>query len=509
MEAKEERIRAITKLYYSNPKVQEALVKFGRDREVVPRYFEGFGKRPDSIQYPSDVQGPVFKGATSFHCSQEIWKDPLKINSDGGMDEMNELRKGWDLLIDIDSPFLDYAKIAAKLIIKEFKKRGIKNYGIKFSGSKGFHIIVSSKAFPEEYEGVLTKDMFPEWPRAITEYLMYKIREEYSKEIDRISTENEIEERTDISKEDFVVVYCTQCNKPTRKGNIVFFKCNECGMENEIRDHKITKKRLKCLREDCPGIREIIDSKEYHYCENCKDHENKKIQLNSDRNPEYFEKAKERVGSPDLILVSSRHLFRMPYSLHEKTALASVVLSENELDSFNPNDANPLQVKIRDFIPNNNEGEAEKLLGEAINWKKETTQTEEEINKKKYSRTDKIELTGVTEDDFPESIKKLLNGLKDGRKRGLFILITFLRSCGFSPEYINEKVREWNKKNDQPLKEGYVKSQIDWHLKQKKQILPPNYENPSFYRDLGLIDKKQDAKNPIVDVLRRKRKYGR
>ena len=56
MEVKEERIRAITKLYYSNPKVQETLVRFSQNREVVPRYFEGFGKRPDTIQYPSDIQ---------------------------------------------------------------------------------------------------------------------------------------------------------------------------------------------------------------------------------------------------------------------------------------------------------------------------------------------------------------------------------------------------------------------------------------------------------------------
>ena len=42
---KEKKIRAITKFYYSKPEVQEALVKFSREREVVPRYFEGFGKR--------------------------------------------------------------------------------------------------------------------------------------------------------------------------------------------------------------------------------------------------------------------------------------------------------------------------------------------------------------------------------------------------------------------------------------------------------------------------------
>jgi DNA-binding transcriptional ArsR family regulator len=109
---------------------------------------------------------------------------------------------------------------------------------------------------------------------------------------------------------------------------------------------------------------------------------------------------------------------------------------------------------------------------------------------------------------FPESIKKLLKGLKDGRKRGLFILITFFRSLNYTPEEINNRIREWNKLNPVPLKEGYVKSQIDWHLKQKRKILPPNYENDAFYKDLGIIDKRPDAKNPLVE-LKRNMKKGR
>ena len=89
---KEKRVRGITRLYYSNPKIQEFLVKFSQDRETIPRYFEGFGKRPDSIQYPSDIMGLVNKGATSFHCSEELWEDPLRINSDMGIEEFNEFQ---------------------------------------------------------------------------------------------------------------------------------------------------------------------------------------------------------------------------------------------------------------------------------------------------------------------------------------------------------------------------------------------------------------------------------
>src|SRR5271157_2748020 len=133
---KEQRIRKITNLYYSRPEIQNILFEFSKDREVCPRYFEGFGKRPDSFQYPNDIFELAKKGATSFHCSEELWKDPLKVETGMSEKQLNELRKGWDLLIDIDSKYIDYSKIAAQSIIKLLNFYGIKNVGIKFSGSK-------------------------------------------------------------------------------------------------------------------------------------------------------------------------------------------------------------------------------------------------------------------------------------------------------------------------------------------------------------------------------------
>jgi len=79
---KEQRIRKITHLYYSRPDVQKVLFEFSKNREICPRYFEGFGKRPDSFQYPSDIFELVKKGATSFHCSEELWKDPWKYRQE-------------------------------------------------------------------------------------------------------------------------------------------------------------------------------------------------------------------------------------------------------------------------------------------------------------------------------------------------------------------------------------------------------------------------------------------
>ena len=154
----------------------------------MPRYFEGFGKRPDSLQYQGDVFESIKKGATSLHCSQELWREPLEISTNMNEKQLNELRIGWDLILDIDSKYLDYSKILARQIIKVLRFYGVKGVGIKFSGSKGFHLIVPSKSFPEEINGVKTKDMFPLWPRILTQFIMEACSAELIKGITEISS---------------------------------------------------------------------------------------------------------------------------------------------------------------------------------------------------------------------------------------------------------------------------------------------------------------------------------
>jgi hypothetical protein len=167
----EKRIREITLAYYSRPDIRKAMFDFSKNRECIPRYFEGFGKRPDNFQYDADILESVRRGATSFHCSEELWSDPLEISTDMSREELEEIKIGWDLLLDIDSPYLEYSKIYAGLLVDALKLHGIENIGVKFSGSKGFHILVPWKAFPIDVYGQKTKNMFPEWPRIICEYL--------------------------------------------------------------------------------------------------------------------------------------------------------------------------------------------------------------------------------------------------------------------------------------------------------------------------------------------------
>ncbi len=69
---REDRIRKITKMYYSRPEIQKAIFEFSKNRETIPRYFEGFGKRPDSVNYPNELLELVKKGAN-------VKKNQLKL----------------------------------------------------------------------------------------------------------------------------------------------------------------------------------------------------------------------------------------------------------------------------------------------------------------------------------------------------------------------------------------------------------------------------------------------
>ncbi|MFH1586155.1 MAG: DNA primase small subunit domain-containing protein [archaeon] len=399
---KEHRVRKITHLYYSRPEIQKIMFEFSKNREISPQYFEGFGKRPDSFQYPGDMFELVKKGATSFHCSEELWRDPLNIITGMTEEEANDLRVGWDLLIDIDSKYIDYSKISAKVILNILKFHGIKNVGIKFSGSKGFHIIVPWKAFPKEINEVKTSDMFPEWPRIIVNYIMEKTKDQL------------IEKISDIE-----------------------------------RPSKYVK--------DFQAPKEVM---------------------------------------PDIVLVSPRHLFRMPYSLHEKTALASVVLKEDEIKDFQMKDADPMKVKVREFMPDSVEGEASELLMQALDWYRETKIFKDSEKKKDFDYQP-IKLTNLSDENFPPCIKRILLGLVDGKKRAVFVLINFFRSVGMDREELEKRIYDWNKKNKPKLKEGYIKSQLSWSFK-RKQVLPPNCKE--FYQGIAVCEPDDFCKlikNPV------------
>ncbi|PIN90255.1 hypothetical protein COU57_04055 [Candidatus Pacearchaeota archaeon CG10_big_fil_rev_8_21_14_0_10_32_14] len=413
---KEKRVRNLTALYYSRPEIQKAMYEFSKNREIAPRFFEGFGKRPDVLQYYSDIFSLSQKGATSFHCSEELWSDPLQIVTGMNEKQANELRIGWDLLIDIDSKYIDYSKVCAKIIIKFLEFQGIKNIGIKFSGSKGFHIIVPWKAFPKIVFGQKSSEMFPEWPRIISRYITERVKDGLVKELSKLTI------------------------GPTSA---------------YIKDQTVS-----------------------------------------------------QLVMPDIILVSSRHLFRMPYSLHEKTALASIVLDKDKIMDFDVQDANPLKVtkeKIYPFNPENTkDGEASRLLMQALDWYKDQNINEDTQTQSSRNFDFKpIKLEKISDEFFPPSIKQILQGVQDGRKRALFILINLFRSIGMEKDELEKRIYDWNNKNEVQLKTGYIKSQLMWSYR-NKIVPPPNFDK-YYYQGIGVIPTPEEIRlrNPINYVLKK------
>ncbi len=405
-----ERIRELARRYYRRKDIQKALVSFSPNREVSPRYIDSFGKRPDFLQYESDVSALAEKGATSFHCSEELWHDPLQIKTEMNEEQFNKLRIGWDLLLDIDTKYIEYGKIAAELLIEALRFHNVNNFGIKFSGGSGFHLCVPWKSFPKQIGETDVKNSFPDLPRKIVAYLYSMIKKQLAERIRDLDAE--------------------------LKGRRIY-------------DEDAVKKLM-----------------------------------------------------PDVILVSPRHLFRMPYSLHEKSGLSSIVIKPEQIKNFQPSWAKPDIAVPKQYLPEAEENEARELVMQALDAVKEEKKTET----KREFRTE-INIKDLSPSLYPPCIQAILNGVKqDGRKRALFILLNFFKSIQMNNDEIEKNVTEWNKKNYKQLREGYIKSQLFW-FKRQKAILPPNCDKPN-YKDIAVCNPDslcKLVKNPVNYVVRKAR----
>jgi len=178
-----QRLRKTAYNYYFRKDVQAALAEQAQNKETIPFYFDTFGKRPDIIEYPQDIANLAAKGATSFHASEETWQNPLEINTNLKIEQLNKLRIGWDLILDIDCKFIEYSKITAWLLCEALYFHGVRNFGLKFSGGSGFHLGLKFGAFPEKINEIKIRNFFPEGPRLIANYLKDMIKNDLAKRI--------------------------------------------------------------------------------------------------------------------------------------------------------------------------------------------------------------------------------------------------------------------------------------------------------------------------------------
>lgn len=460
--------------HYKRKDVQEAMIYHAKDREVAVRFQEIFGKRPDVLNNPSDILELAKQGATSFHVSEEVWKNPLSLKSELRKQELDDLRKGWDLVIDVDCPVWEYSKLITHFIIQALKENGVSAISCKFSGNKGFHIGVPFESFPKKINNIDTRLRFPEGVRIIAAYLVQEIDKE-----NRFTTYIldkgllNLLEKMGLKKEDVVKERCKKCDaeKETHYQKFEFI-CPQCNKRELSEKDELVKTCVKCKK-----IMQKTEKKGKQ-CVKC-------------RCKEFITKLDlEKVLSVDTLLISSRHLFRMPYSLHEKSGLVSLPVDPSQVLTFDRVLAKPQHIRIvekyrfldREKVGKNN---AALLFDRAFQWHLEKEQLYEKREEKRNVVLDDIQ-EALPEELFPPCIQLIRKGIPDGRKRATFILINFLNSVGYDYTSMEKMIHEWNKKNPEQLRDVFIKGQLHHHKAQNKKILPPNCKNEQYMKGLGV-----------------------
>ncbi|MEM4254315.1 MAG: hypothetical protein QXR48_02945 [Candidatus Woesearchaeota archaeon] len=395
--------------HYKRRDIQEEIIEAAKDKEVAVKYGDkGFGKRPDVLLNEKDVLEFAKNGATSFHCSEELWHNPLQLATGMKRQELDVLRKGWDLVLDVDCPWLEYSQIAADLLVHALSYHGIEHLGVKFSGNHGFHIAVPFEALPEKVHNNDTKLLFPDGPRKIAVYLQEMIRNHLSSRILEGENISQIMAKTGMKKEEL-------------------------------------------LKKDSFDPFALL-----------------KI---------------------DTVLISSRHMYRMPYSFNEKSGLVSIPVNPKKILEFDKNNAIAERVSIEyPFLPRKHAtaGEASKLLIQAFDYHPPTNSLIEAPKSLRQKEEFSVPLQAVPEQYFPPCIQNISKGLNDGRKRAAFLLINFLSSLGWNYEQIEAYLKSWNSRNSESLREQYYLGQLRYHQQQKKHALPPNCSNKAYMAGMGV-----------------------
>ncbi|HII16919.1 TPA: hypothetical protein HA361_03320 [Candidatus Woesearchaeota archaeon] len=501
--------------HYKRKDVQEALVANAADREIGVRYGEAFGKRPDVLRYPSEVLEAAMNGATSFHATEERWRDPLQLDAEMSKREQEALRIGWDLVLDVDCKDWELSKLIAHLMVKALQAHNVSAITCKFSGNKGFHIGVPFEAFPHTSVEKSVAERFPDDTRIITLYLVEYVKRQYGNEFrTRLlgMDKKELSAKLGIAVDELTKAVCVKCGKELkveRKQPQKGMLCMYCGQFNTP---KPDAGFFQCAR--CKKLNKVESS------------ERQKCQCGSGDFKDIFDIS--RIMDIDVGLISSRHMYRMPYSLHEKSGLCSVLVPLDTILGFERESADPDKVIVPAFHfmgrKSVSSADAKQLFDAAFSWHTVTVTQKEAIRgvyetRREQSKGYEVPAIGVAVEHFPPCIRIILAGIRDGKKRSLFILLNFLRSAGWGYDKIEELLLGWNAKNNEPLREVHIKGSIRYHKASKKLVMPPNCNNKAYYLDMGFCHPDGFCKrirNPVSYALlkakeapKAKRKAGR
>ena len=189
--------------------------------------------------------------------------------------------------------------------------------------------------------------------------------------------------------------------------------------------------------------------------------------------------------------------------------MVSLPITKDQIKNFEKDMAKIENIEPKiGFIDKWSKNEAANLIIEAMEWsefieEKDHTLTEE--RKKELEKMMQV-TQAIDSQYFPPCIKKALAGISDGRKRAIFILINFLQKCGWPNEKIELELHEWNKRNPDPIKETYIRTQLNYAIKRANPIMPPNCDSNGYYKDMRICDPDNfcaKIKNPATYAIKR------
>ena len=477
--------------------MQQAILTAARNKEVAIKFGEkGYGKRPDILDFENDIYDIAKSGATSFHISEEIWHNPLQLRPGMSKRQLDELRKGWDLIIDIDSKHFEIARKAAILFREALSYHSIKSLSVKFSGNNGFHLGIPAESFPQRFNNIPLASLFPEAPKLIASYLKQMVKDHLAASLLQQPLEDLLK-LSGKSKEELTEKICKRCSQPAITATLVTLRCSRCFRQEQ----SFSEPLLVCP--ECMQTMQKIKEETFLRCPRCNTQESLHAQkLFSDGKFNPFS-----LVDIDTVLISSRHVFRAPYSINEKSGLISLPIHPESMESFTKEQASLKRFVLGPvFLRRIPSEEAALLLSRAYEYAQSSasatsTSSTSNMEKKQYTQLK----SAAQPQHFPPCILAALKGMEDGKKRMVFILSNFLANTGYSHEEIESLIQEWNKKNPEPLRENYIQAQLSWSKRQKEKILPPNCSNPGYYLALNICKPNalcRTIKNPVNYTLK-------
>ena len=421
-------LKDLSRKWYSRDDVAEFIYEYicKHCRESMGFDVDGRVSRPLYVYHPEDVID--YAGViASYHASIDRYEVYPGLVRD------LPPSVGWDLIIDIDCKPLQLsdAKLEAWELAKHLTTEFIRflvytfyedNVYVKYSGNRGFHIIIPWESLPREVLG----------------YSLLDYKEELYKTV------------------------------------LIF-----------VRD------LIECIYHDLlKSYYEPISKYPFH---------------------EYVD--------VDLHVASPRHMIRVPYSINEKTGLVSVIIPNDDLDDFVPEENATIDIDKVYFpkIKNQENLYMYDFFIYALLYRLYHFIAASEDQRSRYvgllynSFKNGVDVPIENEEDlYPPCIRNILEGLEDGRKRSLFVLVNFFRLIGKSPSETMNILQEWNKRNAEPLRDRLLEYAVQYHYDRSKYLPYSCQRMREELGDIGVCKPDEVCslvKNPVSYFFRKKALY--